>query len=143
MTPKAFFFLYSKSEISLYGGISIYATGRLHLNLKVGFIHWVVFHLQSMASMSPLVSQLISMAAPEIRSHTLVSRSGLLCCLPPVPPLSFLSYSIKAKTKPWTTTFHLYWLCQTHLRHRSGCKGWSTSGYTAAGRTSQSRRDAL
>lgn len=86
--------------------------------------------------MSPLVSQLISMDAPETSSHTFsVTFDGFSV---------FLLFSMKAKKKkkmdPWTD-FHLF-VCWTHLPRRSGCKGWSTSGYTAAGRTSQSLRDA-
>lgn len=107
------------------------APRRRHLDLKVGFIHCVLFHLQSIALMSPLVSQLISMDAPETSSHTFsVTFDGFSVCL---------LFPTKAKKKKNKT---LDGSCWTHLPRRSGCKGWSTSGYTAAGRTSQSPRDA-
>lgn len=120
-------------------------TGGLHLDLKVGSIHCVLFHLQSIASMFPLVSQRISMEAPETSSHTLVSPS--MACVSalwlPCPLSLSCRFPSKQKKKNRSLDLHLDWFCWAHLPRRSGCKGWSTSGYSAARRTSQSPRDAL
>lgn len=71
------------------------APRRLHLDLKVGFIHCVLFHLQSIALMSPLVSQLISMDAPETSSHTFsVTFDGFSVSL-------LFSTKAKKKKKKW------------------------------------------
>lgn len=129
------------ARIVLFASIPC-ATRRPHLDLKVGFIHCVLFHRQPIASMSPLVSQLISMEAPETSSHTLVSPSMAPLLLGSRVSTLFPVF-FPSKQKNRTSDFPLDWFCWAHLPRRSGCKGWSTSGYTAAGRTSQSPRDGL
>lgn len=43
----------------------------LYLDLNLGLVHCVFFQLQSIASISPLVSQFMSMDAPEIHMKKL------------------------------------------------------------------------
>lgn len=74
-----------------------YANRRPDLVLKLGFCHCVLFHLQSIASMSPLVSQLMLMEAPETSSRIVASPlMASLLCLAHMSPCSLLSLSTKA-----------------------------------------------
>lgn len=92
------------ANIAFFSSITC-ATGRLHLDLKVGFIHCVLFHLQSIASMFPLVSQRISMEAPETSSHTLVSPSmASLLFGSRVASLFPVVFHQSKKIEPWTST---------------------------------------
>lgn len=67
-----------------------YVNRSLDLVLKMEFCHCVLFHLQSIASMSPLVSQLMLMETPETSSHIVASplmasllRDAHPCLRPP------------------------------------------------------------
>lgn len=85
------------------------ANRRRHLDLKLEFNHCVLFHLQSIASMSPLVLQLMSMEAPETSSHTLASpRTAWSLICPTLFPV-FVPQSKQTGTahKPLTFYVHL------------------------------------
>lgn len=92
----------------------------LYLDLNLGSVHCVFFQLQSIASISPLVSQFISMEAPETcREKDSCSGNNnkleiasvhwelfwftLLCCH--MSPLSFLSLSQQKTAAKRDTAF--------------------------------------
>lgn len=96
-----------------------YANRRPDLVRKLEFCHCVLFHLQSIASMSPLVSQLMLMEAPETSRHIVASSPSMASLLRAarMSPRSFLSSSTKANKLGLPV---LRWLHRNGV-HISGC----------------------